>query len=106
MLWIAKRGERSESITRAISIAWTSLIHLLKDMAGMLDQEMLTNMKTTRMISQGLDFKASTQRTFLLLSTHKAAQMRIVRKVRSKGLPASESTAVLLNQAASGLLEM
>ena len=105
MLSMAARGECSDRTTRAMSIAWTSLIHLLKEMAGILDQEMLISIKTTRTISQGLDFKTLAQSIFLRLSTHNAAQMRIVRKVRSKGLPASGSRLVLLNQVARGLLE-
>jgi hypothetical protein len=72
----------------------------------MFDQRILTSMKIIRTINQGLSFKALDQANFLRLRTHRAANIRMVRKARSNELPDATSSLVLWNQTPRGLLEM
>jgi hypothetical protein len=104
MLSNASRGEDPDSTTKAIRIAWNSLIQRFRDVPGMSDHTMLISMKTIKTVSQMLFLMAAVQSNSLLKSTIRAANMRIVKKIRSIGLPDSGLALVYWNQTPMGLL--
>ena len=85
----ASIGRFSEATREIIIIARTSLTHLLKEIAGMLDQEMLTNINKTIRINKELFFNKIRQLNFLFSNIAIPSAPRVRRNHLSGTLPAS-----------------
>jgi len=73
-------------MTKAIITAWKLLTHRTKVVLGSLDQKMLTNMYSSRIISQAFFLIAADQGNFLRMRIQREIKRSTIKKALSKGL--------------------